>query len=208
MYKSVPGREAWMIVMTVIRIGFGVGLCVSVWRQGSPYTSTAWLVSIVVADIGDGVIARRFGSDTTARRIIDTIVDRLSIHGAMAVIMWRVPGSLVLLMPIVVRDVVLILNNCRLVVTKRLIITPGILHRSGTMLYAVLYAVVLFSTGTAATCAAAVISLIVWFLLFDYLRAGELVPSNPKGEPLARYQAKGLLALRGITPPRKNSIGL
>jgi phosphatidylglycerophosphate synthase len=205
---KMPGREAWMMFLTILRFGLGIGLCVAVWHHDSPYISVGWLAAIVICDLGDGVVARWLGVDTTTRRITDVVVDRFSIHSAMAVIILYVPGTLWLTLPVVIRDLVLIVFNWWVLYRKHSIVTPGNLHRTGTFLYAVLYATLLFSRGELAHWVAGIISVIVWILLIDYLRAGILIPSQPKGQPLARYQAIKLRAFRGITPPRKNAIGL
>ena len=153
-------------------------------------------------DIGDGIVARWLRVDDNRRRILDVVVDRLTIHAAAAILVYRLPEATALLLPVVLRDVLLILRNAWLLVRKRVIITPGNIHRGGTLLYAVLYATVLLASHTVATWVAVAVSVIVWFLLLDYLRAGRLVPAQPRGAPLARYQACGLRALRGITPLR------
>jgi phosphatidylglycerophosphate synthase len=158
-------------------------------------------MAVIIADIGDGVLARRFNVDTNGRRILDVVVDRVTIHTAFALLMWLIPESIALVTPIIIRDVVLILRNWWLLKAKRVIITPGIIHRTGTVLYAVLFATILFTTGPVAIWISVVISAVVWFLLLDYLRAGVLVPAYPKGDSLHRYQARGLLALRGHVPP-------
>lgn len=194
-------HETLLLVLTASRLGLGAGLCASLWWHASPYTSVAWLVAVIIADIGDGVLARRLGVDTNGRHVLDAVVDRLTIHTTAALVMWMMPETIWLLTPVIVRDVVLILRNWWLLKAKRVIITPGNIHRTGTVLYAVLFATILFTTGPVAIWVSVVISAVVWFLLLDYLRAGNLVPSYPKGGGLYRYQARGLLALRGQVPP-------
>jgi phosphatidylglycerophosphate synthase len=207
MRSRIPGREAILLVLTVMRLGLGCGLCVAVWQQASPYASLAWLIAILITDMGDGVVARWLSVDTNLRRIVDVVVDRISIHAAFAVIVWRIPGTLPLVLPIVIRDIVLILRNCWLFQHKRIIITPGIIHRAGTFLYAVVGGVVLFTTGPIAQWVSNVAAVVVWFLLLDYLRAGSLAPAHPEYMPVVRYQAVGLRALRGITPPQRSATG-
>lgn len=204
MQSKAQGREALLIAVTLLRLGFAVGLCMSVWQNGRPFVSLLWLIAIVIADIGDGILARRFGVDNTARRIVDAVVDRISIHSAGIVIVWVHPGSLWLMAPIIARDVTLIFWNWGILHLKHSFITAGNIHRMGTTMYAVVFAIALFSTGTEAKIVSALFAVAVWFLLIDYLRAGLLIPKQPRNRPLARYQACGLRNLRGIAPTLKN----
>jgi len=185
-------------------LGFGAGLCVSVWQHASSYVSVAWLAAFMVGDHADGVIARWLRVDTNRRRIADVVVDRLTIHPLIVILMWVTPETIWLLLPVFIRDVVLILRNWWLLTYKRVMITADNIHRAGVFLYAVLFVTLLFTTGETAVWVSVAISVFVWILLFDYLRAGALVPIEPKGQPLASYQACGLRALRGIAPSRKN----
>jgi hypothetical protein len=109
------------------------------------------------------------------------------------------------MMPVFIRDVTLISYNVWLWAHKRSIITAGNIHRVGTALYGVLYVVLLFSHGWLAAAISVSISVAVWILIVDYLRAGWLIPIQPTGMPLARYQARRLTALRGLVPKPSDS---
>lgn len=200
MHVTMPGRQAWVMLLTIARLGLAVGLCAAVILGQSPYITLVWLTAIVVSDIGDGVIARRIAADNTRRRIADAVVDRLSIHGAMIALALAVPGAVWLILAVFIRDVVLIAFNLWVLIHKRAIVTVSKVHKAGTLLYAVLYGVALFPVSSWSWLAAAAISAIVWFLLFDYLRAGWLIPAQPKGGPIVRYRTHGLAALRGKVP--------
>lgn len=203
MRVKTPGREALVLFLTVARLSLAAGLCVSVWVGKPAYQSVMWLAAILLADQMDGVIARRMGIDNVNRRIADVVVDRISIHSVMAITIWCILGTFWLTFPVVLRDIVLILWSISVFFWKRSIITAGMFHRAGVFSYAVLYSVVLFTRDDGAKWVAISISVIVWFLLLDYLRAGLLIPANTKLQPIVRYQAVGLRALRGITPPQK-----
>ncbi len=199
-------RETLLLEATASRLVLGAGLCASLWRHASPYLSVALLVAVIVADIGDGVVARKLGVDTNGRHVLDAVVDRITIHTTAALVMWLIPETIWIVMPVIVRDIVLILRNWWLLKAKRVIITPGNIHRAGTVLYAVLFATVLFTTGPVAIWMSIVISAVVWFLLLDYLRAGKLVPSHPKGGGTHRYQAIRFRGFRGLPLPHVDDV--
>ena len=206
-HTDVSKREAFLLALTVMRLGLGAGLCFALWQHASPYISVIWLTAVVVADIADGIIARWLGVDTNRRRILDAVIDRLTIH-TTTLVMCLMPETILLLLPVIIRDIVLIIRNWWLLVNKRVIIGPGNIHRAGTFLYAVLYATTLFTTGKVAFWVSIVISVTVWFLLLDYLRAGALVPAHPRNGAFGRYKACGLRALFwGRAPTLQNEVG-
>lgn len=200
MHVPMPGRQAWIMFLTIGRLGLAAGLCAAVILGQSPYVAIAWLFAIIIGDIGDGVIARHFDADNTRRRIADAVVDRVSIHGAMIALAVSVPGAAWLLLAVFLRDGVLISFNLWVFIHKRAIVTVGRVHKIGTMLYAVLYGVALFPISGWSWAAAAAISTVLWFLLLDYLRAGWMIPVHPRGNPVVRYRTRGLEALRGKVP--------
>lgn len=194
--------EFILICLTIARLGLGVGFCAAVSKHQPPILAVGWLISIIAADIADGVIARRYHVDSTRRRIIDAVVDRITIHVAAAIVMWVYPLVFWLVTPVIIRDFVLIFRNWWLLKRKRIIIGPGNIHRLGTVLYALLCATVLITTGPIAIAVSAGVNLIVWTLLVDYLQAGKLAQANTSSQKLVRYQATQLRGLRGLPPVR------
>lgn len=199
--------EIFLIWLTIARLGLGVGFCAAVIRHESPAIAIAWLVSIITADIADGVIARQFHVDSTRRRVIDAVVDRITIHVAAAIVIWVYPLVFWLVTPVIVRDFVLIFRNWWLLRHKRVIIGPGNIHRLGTVLYAVLCATVLITTGPIAIGVSVGVNLIVWVLLVDYLQAGRLAGTHLSSTKLVRYSATELRGLRGLPPIRVHQGG-
>jgi phosphatidylglycerophosphate synthase len=51
-----------------------------VWR---PIVVAPLLAAFIVADIWDGVVARKYGSDGPRRRAVDSLVDRIAIHSVL-----------------------------------------------------------------------------------------------------------------------------
>jgi phosphatidylglycerophosphate synthase len=192
--------EITLIWLTVARLGLGVGFCAAVIEHSSPLVAISWLITIIAADIADGVVARQFHVDSTRRRVIDAVVDRITIHVAAAIVVWEYPLVFLLVTPVIIRDFVLIFRNWWLLRHKRIIIGPGNIHRFGTVLYAILCATVLITTGPVAIGVSIGVNLIVWVLLVDYLQAGKLARANTTRATLVRYAATGLRGLRGLPP--------
>lgn len=73
-----PGwRECVMVVVTFARLLLVWGLANSL--DGSKVVSIVWVIAIVVVDIYDGAIARRFAADGLSRRVADVTVDYITV---------------------------------------------------------------------------------------------------------------------------------
>lgn len=89
---NITVRESVMVVLTIARLLLVWGLVVS--YSGSPWVTMAWLAVIVVVDIYDGKLARRFNADGVARRAADVVVDYVSIAWALIAMLVAKPQYL------------------------------------------------------------------------------------------------------------------
>lgn len=90
---------------------------------------TGWALSLMlgagVTDILDGYLARRFHKETLLGRILDPVVDKISICSIVALLAatrglsWWVAG------PIILRDLVIILGNGWLLTHRHLLLPPN-----------------------------------------------------------------------------------
>lgn len=86
----------------------------------------AFLVVYVLADILDGVLARAWGVDSNTRRMLDAIVDKVSIHAALLACVLTTPGILIFYIPLMIRDLAVSLGYFALITQRgRLFVGPS-----------------------------------------------------------------------------------
>jgi phosphatidylglycerophosphate synthase len=77
---DVNRREKLMAVATVARLGITWGLVSSF--AGEFVWTCAWMAAFLLADLIDGIVARKLQADGPVRRIADVIVDHISVTTA------------------------------------------------------------------------------------------------------------------------------
>jgi phosphatidylglycerophosphate synthase len=83
-------QEALDPVMAVVTVGrLALIPLVLLWLSTAPLLSGLALLIFIVADIYDGVIGRRRGTDGASRRALDSIVDRLAIDTVLVAMAVR-----------------------------------------------------------------------------------------------------------------------
>src|SRR5579871_2509562 len=83
-------RELVPWLMAGARAALGPVLIAAQMCQWSPWSLVGMVVTALLSDIFDGVLARRWGCDTAAVRLFDTIADTIFYLGAgMAVWLGR-----------------------------------------------------------------------------------------------------------------------
>ena len=102
----LPGwHEPLDPLMVVVTIGRLVLIpLVILWLTSEPVACAAVLAVFISADIYDGVIGRRRGTDGPSRRGLDSIVDRIAIDAVYVALTWRGFLPLELLVFMLARD--------------------------------------------------------------------------------------------------------
>ncbi len=156
-----------------------------------------WVSSIIVADVLDGVLARRIGCDTIARRAIDATVDRICIHAAFGVAIVLHPEFLALYAPLAVRDSIALTASGLLVARRGVLLMGGHWHKLASLSCACFGLVVLSQSRGIVTGAGVATVAINWVLLGDYV--GGFLAWRSEPTPIAgRYKIRGLIGIRTL----------
>lgn len=99
--SSVLGAS---MAITLMRAPIGAVGVLAV-TQGLPGLAFACFVAFATIDLVDGLVARRRGEETGLRRIVDVVVDRITIHAALLAIVSSLPGGMLMWTALAVRDV-------------------------------------------------------------------------------------------------------
>jgi phosphatidylglycerophosphate synthase len=157
----------------------------------------AWVlvVAIVVADIFDGVLARRLSCDTNTRRSIDAVVDRICIHASFGVAVAIQPAYLAIYAPLLIRDVLALSASGVLLHRRKLLLMGGHWHKLSSLTCAAfgvailaLPAAVAFSIGWGAV-------LVNYALLCDYA-GGYFLARHKTG--IVRFRITRLAGVRFV----------
>lgn len=119
--RSHGDPRSWLgYLLTIGRLLFVPAL---VW-SARPETMAVffWLLfAFVLIDIFDGVVARRLQAETSLRRLLDGVVDKLSIHIVALFVCFSLPASIPFWVFMLARDVAqaavgyAVLRKCRIV---------------------------------------------------------------------------------------------
>lgn len=96
----------------------------------------AWVLLVIVADIADGVFARRRNEDGNTRRALDAAIDRVSIHSAFGVALVAAPGAekwIWLYLPLLARDVIALSTSGVLMKRSDLLLLGGHVHKLASL---------------------------------------------------------------------------
>lgn len=177
--------ELLLIGVTVSRLGLAYGLVNAV--DGPFMASAPWLTAIVLADVPNGILARRLGADTPLRRIADSVVDRITVGSAFVAFLAARPEFWIMLAPIMIRGAIVGTISATCLLFKGTIVTGRNAHKLGSLSVALMG--FLFLAHSPLVWAAAVIAWILsYWLLFDYARSWKTVLSEPPAQPIYRVK--------------------
>lgn len=160
------GRMSISGMLTLSRLLVVLGLVWAVISQ--PTMALLWIVVVMVADVLDGVIARRRGEDTDGRRVLDAAVDRLSIHAAFGTALYLHPAMLWIYMPLLIRDVMALSVGAYVLRRRSLLLLGGHWHKAASLSAAAFGgALVVGPSGLALTLGLLALAT-NYFLLLDY----------------------------------------
>ncbi|HUC20380.1 MAG TPA: CDP-alcohol phosphatidyltransferase family protein [Candidatus Polarisedimenticolaceae bacterium] len=146
----LQNRAALLVALTVARLLLLVGLAWAIPRSFAE--AMVWLAAIVLADVYDGVFARKFGVDGGVRRAVDSIIDVISIMVAFAVVTRHHPEYLhgVYLVDLIVLAAGQLLGTtpCALSLWRNKVLIHGFFrHRDTTLGFCLLGILMIYGVG-------------------------------------------------------------
>lgn len=186
-FPKITGRERLFIAITVSRLGLTYGFVQSV---GGPFRwSALWLTAIIIADVPNGVAARRFDADSPYRRIADSVVDVSTIIAACLAMAMSRSGIAVALLPLALRGLFAIVAAVVCFTMKRTIVTGGQLHKIDSLSLGAMGFMILAHTPytTLAIGAATIIS---WIFFLDYVPVYRTVLNGQRAPAILRYKTR------------------
>lgn len=179
--------EKLFISITVSRLGLAYGLATSV--NGPFRWSAAWLIAVILADVPNGILARRFGADTARRRIADSVVDRITIGAACMATAFNRPEVAIALLPIAVRAAIVVTASIACFMMKNTIVTGGQTHKLGSLSLGLLGFLILARVPYWQVVAVPVAA-VSWLFLLDYLPVYREVLRGPRSQTLQRHRTR------------------
>lgn len=159
----------FILAATVTRLSLALLLAVTIHH--SFFISTALLILIVVADLFDGIWARKHKMDTNVRRTVDATVDMLSVFIVVASVIFTSPQYIVLCVPLLARDILSSLICSKLFFEQKILLIGGNWHKGASLSKAALLFFILYGDPKLILLSALVSILINYVLLFDYYGA-------------------------------------
>lgn len=207
MSRDSGAGESKMIALTAMRLPLAALLIAA--ARSMPHLAVAVLVLLVLADILDGAIARRLGSDTPSRRIADVTVDKLVIHSALLAVVLGRPEALPWYALILLRDLVAALGYLRLILSRRVVVVGTALHRCSSLSDAVFFISVLVGHSSLVVISGALACMTNYILLLDF--AGVYASISSKAPParpasLSRTTTRGLDGLCSLRELATNQL--
>ena len=193
-----------VIALTVSRILLALALVLAILESSA--RSVGWLALVVLFDIADGVMARMFNADDWVRRLLDVVVDKLTIHAAFIAACTLDPRFFSLYAPILVRDCLVMGGYWHLLFSRRVQFRGTALHKLGSLSCAFVGAAwitgdqaALWWTGLGAILANWILLIDLAGLYFSVLRR----PAIPgPGEPVSIMWTRGWDGIRSVTSGR------
>jgi phosphatidylglycerophosphate synthase len=194
--SEAKSREKIFLALTGARLGLVIGLVAEYGR--SLRLALVWLSGIVVADVLDGILARGFACDSDRRRMMDSIVDRASIHIAFVSFLSTHPALTGFYLPIALRDIINSVGSGICLRARRVLVIGGRWHKVSSLLDAVLGAAFLWGYLPFVWLAAVGAWASNYTLLLDYLGAYSVVVDSPHREALTRLTVRNLVGIRVV----------
>jgi phosphatidylglycerophosphate synthase len=169
--------EMLLILFTAGRLALMPIIIVSFLTD--PAVSTIAIIIFIVADIYDGVLARRFDADGPSRRALDSIVDRVVIDGCLAgaYFVGALPG--LLLVALLARDAYCAVLCARMVRERNVAIKADWLYRALNLSVAAWALSAPFLSPNWRTTLAAFVLLASVIVAFDLTRSVRRVREAP-----------------------------
>lgn len=120
---------------SLARLALAAWLCIAILH--SALLALVALSCVILADIGDGHLARRLSLDSAWRRFVDTGVDRITIHAAFLTALARHPELSGWYLPLLLRDVVAIASSIYGISRWRFFLVGDRWHRVASLTAAV-----------------------------------------------------------------------
>ncbi len=129
-------------------------------RDGDTGTTAAWMVAIIAADVGDGVLTRKINPDADGplRRVIDGSVDKATAVSCFAALAIEHPETLYWYAPLAARGVLHTAQNAYNLVKKKTVLVGSGWHRFALVSQVGLGMSLLAESSTAAIATAASVS--------------------------------------------------
>lgn len=156
------------VIVTVARLGIAVAIIKSI--NHSLMLTVGLLFVFVVADLLDGMWARRHNADNRARRIADATTDAIAILSIGLYFVWSHPEFVILYIPLLIRDAIVYSFCSYLFLKEKTLLTGGYWHKYGSIAKAALFLSALSGNFTLASVVAFVTYTINYILMIDYFR--------------------------------------
>ena len=191
MQNTRRGRIANAITLGRLALLPALGLTI-VYR---PSIAWIWVATVILADVFDGVLARRLGADTITRRALDATVDRFTIHASFAVAVAVHPIFLPVYLPLLVRDAFALGASGYLMQQRPVLLLGGHLHKASSLSCALFGMTILAAPTSVAESVGWTAVAINFVLLLDY--AGGFAITE-RHEYLGRFRIERLAGIREL----------
>lgn len=184
-----------LLLVPVIIVSFGAAQLVTIGT----------LTAFVIADLFDGVVARRYGADDPGRRTLDSLIDRFSIWPVYVAVTLSGFLPLLFLVALVTRD--LYCGHCcyRIIRERMVVIKADWLYRALNLSLAIWVGIAPFTGNQVRTGSFLAILAFSALVAFDLRRSAEVVRRLPDyirfevvpaGELRAMHRSLGVRRLR------------
>lgn len=172
------------LIITVLRIPLVIAIAVA-YLQGSPALAVVLVGVFVISDVADGEWARRLNVETAFRRLIDGLIDRVSVHAMLVVVAVEASVPATAWMLLLARDVSQAVIGARALRSRGVVFAGAPWHRIYTLLIATWGSLLMTSTAVPQWLLAAVLAA-GGATLLDY----SLKVRRSETAPIARQNAQ------------------
>lgn len=174
-----PSRttQGLLTAFTVVRLAF-IPAVIATFMT-APAVTTTCLMAFMVADLYDGVLARRFDADGPRRRALDSIIDRLAIDACLIAACTAGALPLSLLIGFLVRDLYCSIVCEQMMRTRGVAIKTDLVYRGLSFAIAVWAIAAPFLAATTRTALAAGLLAAAVLVAVDLTRSVRLVLEAP-----------------------------
>lgn len=102
-WSALRGKRLLTVLLTLVRVPVVAAMALA-YLAGNPLAATVLLLAFIVMDVLDGEFARRAHVETGLRRALDGVLDRLSVHLMLLLVLLQVPELWLLWALVAVRD--------------------------------------------------------------------------------------------------------
>ena len=166
---AVSTRDLCLRTLTCARLLLLFPLASTVLTGSKLPVVVTWLAVIVIADILDGIVARRFRCDDNWRRIADATVDRITIHAAFLCALFVNADLTVLYLPLAARDAAALLGSFLCLTHRHTLIIGGGWHKLASLIDIPFFLCLLFAGQQVGFVMGIAALLVNYALLVDYV---------------------------------------